>query len=430
MAAPSVPAVIVAAAALLASLLAAPGVPAARAATPVGPATPYSGLAFDTCTAPSASRMRAWLASPYRAVGVYISGINRACRQPNLTADWVSAVTRDGWRILPIAVGRQAPCATRRGFASISPSIAREQGAAAADQAATAAGALGILPGSALYLDIEDYRSDDGECRRAVLRYVSGWSARLRARGYLAGVYAGARSGAAHLSASYAAANEQRPDALWLARWDGSASLTGWPGVPDRQWSARQRVKQHVGDHYETHGGVRMLVDANAVDAPVATVAVGYPVTVRTSLNSRLLPTTASPVLRRLPAGSSARVVCQTSGQAVGSATGGSTVWNRLADGSFVSGRYVATPAAPGFSVAIPRCLHPSQVTASSLIRRSGPSRSATRVGALPLGSLAWSACRVDGAVVDGVATWHRLSDGSFVAARYLAGHPHAPIPC
>ena len=36
------------------------------------------GLAFDTCTAPALATVRAWGASPYRAIG----GVNRTCGQP------------------------------------------------------------------------------------------------------------------------------------------------------------------------------------------------------------------------------------------------------------------------------------------------------------------------------------------------------------
>ena len=49
----------------------------------------FSGFAFDACAAPSTNALTAWAASPYRAVGIYIGGTNRACKQPNLTASWV-----------------------------------------------------------------------------------------------------------------------------------------------------------------------------------------------------------------------------------------------------------------------------------------------------------------------------------------------------
>src|SRR5919202_1775537 len=77
--------------------------PATTVAYPAGAATTrYAGLAFDTCTAPSLAAVQAWAASPYRAVGVYVGGVNRTCSQPRLTASWVSDVSKLGWKLLPI----------------------------------------------------------------------------------------------------------------------------------------------------------------------------------------------------------------------------------------------------------------------------------------------------------------------------------------
>ena len=57
-----------------------------RATVPAG-ATDFTRKGFDACTAPSAATMATWLRlSPYRAVGVYIGGSDRACAQPALTA--------------------------------------------------------------------------------------------------------------------------------------------------------------------------------------------------------------------------------------------------------------------------------------------------------------------------------------------------------
>ena len=48
------------------------------------------------------------------AVGIYISGDSRACRdQPNLTPRWVSTQLTNGWRLLPITLGPQASCQPR-----------------------------------------------------------------------------------------------------------------------------------------------------------------------------------------------------------------------------------------------------------------------------------------------------------------------------
>ncbi|WP_310529610.1 glycoside hydrolase domain-containing protein, partial [Nocardioides sp.] len=75
----------------------------------------FTGLGFDQCVAPTQAAMDAWIAhSPFRAVGIYISGDSRACRvQPNLSPTWVAAQVSRGWRLLPIALGPQASCLDR-----------------------------------------------------------------------------------------------------------------------------------------------------------------------------------------------------------------------------------------------------------------------------------------------------------------------------
>ncbi|HEY3007401.1 MAG TPA: hypothetical protein VGJ63_04965, partial [Micromonosporaceae bacterium] len=54
---------------------------ASQAAAAAAPGT-FVGYGFDACTAPSSAAMQAWLASPYRAIGIYFGGNNRACAQP------------------------------------------------------------------------------------------------------------------------------------------------------------------------------------------------------------------------------------------------------------------------------------------------------------------------------------------------------------
>src|SRR5262249_17840897 len=56
----------------------------------------YTGLGFDACAAPSQAAMDAWLGSPFRAIGVYIGGVHRACAQPNLTPGWVGTQVSKG----------------------------------------------------------------------------------------------------------------------------------------------------------------------------------------------------------------------------------------------------------------------------------------------------------------------------------------------
>ena len=77
-------------------------------------ATRYAGLAFDACDAPSVETMKAWRSSPYGAIAVYASGDLRACSQRLLTDEWVKAVSRMGWKIIPLDVGLQAPVRLQR----------------------------------------------------------------------------------------------------------------------------------------------------------------------------------------------------------------------------------------------------------------------------------------------------------------------------
>ncbi|MER7461071.1 glycoside hydrolase domain-containing protein [Micromonospora sp. NPDC126480] len=234
----------------------------------------FTGYAFDTCTAPSSAQMQAWLQSPYRAVGVYIGGVNRACGQPNLTREWVAAQLAAGWRIIPLYVGLQAPCApnfSRR----IDPSLAEAQGRAEADDAATQARNLGLARDSVLIVDIEAYPTPDPVCTDAVNRYVSAWSARVHDNGFLSGYYSSLSSGVADQVAAYPRVDHVRPDYLDFAKWDGVATVDD-PAIPAGYWAPKRRMKQYRGDHDETWGGVTINIDSNYVDfATLPTTSTG-----------------------------------------------------------------------------------------------------------------------------------------------------------
>uniref|UniRef100_UPI000B1601D6 glycoside hydrolase domain-containing protein n=1 Tax=Peterkaempfera griseoplana TaxID=66896 RepID=UPI000B1601D6 len=115
---------------------------AATTAVAAQPGT-YTGLGFDPCSAPSAAQMSAWSASPFHAIGVYISGVSAACAQPNLTSSWVRTQTSAGWHVIPIHVGLQAPCTTFGHRVSTTLATAAGQGHSEAQQAVAAAAALG-----------------------------------------------------------------------------------------------------------------------------------------------------------------------------------------------------------------------------------------------------------------------------------------------
>jgi Domain of unknown function (DUF1906) len=422
------PLIIAAAAGCAAALAAAatlmPGSPAAAqpATTASYPAwstaTRYTGLAFDTCTAPPLASVQAWGASPYRALAVYVGGVNRTCSQPQLTRDWVTAVSALQWRLLPVYKGLQPPCGGKATDQKIVPAQAASQGRDAADDAAAQGKALGMLHGSAFYNDIENYTSGDQSCRTAVLTYLSAWTTELHRLGYVSGVYANLSSGAPDLSSVYGSTSYARPDALWLARYDGNSSLTGWAGIPDQQWAVHQRAKQYRGSHDETYGGVTINIDNDNVDAPVATVAYRYTTTGNNPVKARTGPWYSSPVVRTYPPGSAVPVICQAHGAAFGT----TSVWDRLTDGTFVTDYRVSTPSTTSYSAPLPRCTYPYQVTAASgLTEHTGPGTGYPSAGLLPSGALGWVTCQQAGSAVGTTRVWDKLRDGHWVSDYYLA---------
>jgi hypothetical protein len=244
---------------------AAPPATAARAGV-------FTGLGFDACSAPSSHTMKSWRASsPYRAIGVYIGGINRACSQPNLTAGWVAAQTEAGWHLLPLYVGRQAPSSDCGSCATLSTSQPAAQGVAAAVDAVAQAEAVAIGRGSPIYFDMESY-ARGGSSTTATLAFLQAWTKKLHGLGYVSGVYSSSGSGIVDL-ASKVGSSYVIPDELWIANWNGQKN-TSDPAVPAGAWTPHHRVHQYRGGHNETYGGITINLDNNYVDgATVGTAA-------------------------------------------------------------------------------------------------------------------------------------------------------------
>lgn len=240
--------------------------------TPVMPGS-FTGYAFDTCEAPSQQAMDAWwTTSPYAAVGIYIAGENRACPgQATLDAAWVATQAQRGWRLLPLVVGPQAPCA-RGSWSRVDASVSGHHAAARAQGRDEAAGAvdaahdLALAPGSTLWLDVEAFDTSRAGCRAATLAYVSGWTAGLRRLGYEPGLYSSATSGIRMLERGSA---PDLPREVWVGDWNGRAGAASRPGG----W--RGWVHQYAGPHRETHGGVTLEVDSSFMDVGRGSVARG-----------------------------------------------------------------------------------------------------------------------------------------------------------
>lgn len=233
---------------------------------PAAATTIYTGSGFDTCAAPSTGTMSAWLASPYRSLGIYIGGADRACGDGNLSAAWVTTVEAQGWDLAPLYVGLQAPCVGQPGLSTIDPAQPASQGAAAADDAANRARFFGLVNGTPIYFDMEGYGSDPG-CVATVQAFLNSWVSELHAQGFLAGVY-GSSNSTIHDQAVSPYPNW--PDDIWFARWNGATNLFGDPAFPDALWSSAQRLHQYQADVTESYGGATITIDKDYDDGALA----------------------------------------------------------------------------------------------------------------------------------------------------------------
>jgi hypothetical protein len=220
---------------------------------------------FDACTAPSLATMRVWRRQ-YAAVGVYIGGGNSACAYGNLSAAWFRSAAAMGWGMLPAYVGPQAPCWGYSGTV-INPGKAAAEGQAAGADAVADARLFGLAPGSPIYYDMEAYDGGRG-CINAVLTFLGAWDRTVAAKGYLTGVYSSQDAGIDDMQAAAAAGQPgfTRPDAIWIALWDGRATLDD--GTLD--WPIGDREKQYAGNLYGTVGGITLSIDRDVVAGPMA----------------------------------------------------------------------------------------------------------------------------------------------------------------
>jgi len=266
------------AAALIAALVLSGSTPLLTPVASSNPVTPgpITGYGFDRCQTPSQSAMTAWHEhSPFRAVGVYMSGSLRYCSdQPNLTPTWVHTQLAAGWRLLPIHLGRQANCTTVARYqahrisalATNNYAYARSQGAAEAKEAVAAAAKLGLPRHSTIFYDLESFDIGKSSCRDSALRFLGAWTTELKKLGYASGVYSSASTGIKMLDDARVDASNTvpLPSYIWIGDWNDKRNTAstyiradGWPG---------RRLHQYHGGHDATYGGVTMNIDSDYLD--------------------------------------------------------------------------------------------------------------------------------------------------------------------
>jgi Domain of unknown function (DUF1906) len=231
--------------------------------TPPAGGSAFTGLGFDACATPSSRTMAAWGSSPYRAIGVYIGGANRACSQPNLTTTWVGEQIAAGWHLIPTYVGLQAPTSSCGSCAKLSSSKATTQGTEAASDAVAKAQSVGIGPGSPVYFDMEAY-TRTSSATAATLSFLSAWTVELHSLGYTSGVYSSSSSGIADLARAIGS-TYALPDDIWTANWNDARNTLD-PYLPISAWPSHQRIHQYHGGHNETYGLATINIDNDYVD--------------------------------------------------------------------------------------------------------------------------------------------------------------------
>ncbi|MET0467241.1 MAG: glycoside hydrolase domain-containing protein [Aeromicrobium sp.] len=257
----------------------------ARAETPQAPGD-FTGHGFDACVAPKQSVMDTWnLTSPFSAIGIYVSGNSRYCGdkyQPNLTSAWVSRNAANGWRFIPIHVGRQVPCfknnpSSRVQKKKMSTSVTKARGQAVSEAKETIAALTkyGFGPGSVSYLDIEWY-ARTAACDRILLEFADAWTEYLHSQGYLSGLYSSGSAGIKVVDEARLAGRPgfTLPDHLWNAWVNQKADTRGGPYLSDSGWTNHQRIHQYHNGVNVTYGGKTVNIDKNYLDVGRGSVAV------------------------------------------------------------------------------------------------------------------------------------------------------------
>jgi hypothetical protein len=260
---------------------------AALPATAAGPAAPgsFTGYGFDACVAPSQTVMDAWnQRSPYTAIGIYISGDSRYCGdkdQPNLSKAWVAKNAANGWRFIPIHVGRQSPCFKNNPKSKVQKlhmskvvATARSQARSEAAQTVAALKKYGFGAGSTTYLDLEWYARTKA-CDNIVLEFSDAWTEYLHTKGFKSGVYS---SGSAAIKVIDEARKADRknftlPDNMWIAWTNKKANTAGGPYLSDDGWAKHQRLHQFENGVNVTYGGHKLNIDKDFLDVGKGSVA-------------------------------------------------------------------------------------------------------------------------------------------------------------
>ena len=232
-------------------------------------------MGFDKCEILTTPQMQDWYTnSPYRAVGAYIGGISRACTNVGFTPSWAASTLAQGWGIIAIWVGPQAPNSTFAHKLTGVPATDQATGTTEADSAVVAAAALGFGAGSVIYYDMEAYtRTMASEA--STQAFLEGWTKELHAQGYLSAVY----SSHPEIQDWEQGKIADAPDDIWFAYFFSTGVACGTKcqntessDIPDTYWPTHQRLRQTSSSFTSTYGTTAAAIDEDWTDGAVITI--------------------------------------------------------------------------------------------------------------------------------------------------------------
>jgi photosystem II stability/assembly factor-like uncharacterized protein len=261
--------------------------PAPLIASPIGATPAATGLhyterlGFDKQQSFTYANMTTWWAkSPFFDVGFYVGGANycylynpktHTCTtrlDPNVNSKWITKIMSQGWGLMPIWVGKQAPCNTTNVTKfSQTPATAQSQGTAEAASAAKAMAGL-ELQGTLIFYDMENYTAAAGSaCSLAVRAFLTGWIQGMNANGFATTAVYGNPGPAERDFSQVTNLNE-----VWItqvvATGNHKPRVTIWGlgsganALEDDLWNSAQRGHQFLIDAQSiTYGGVKASID-------------------------------------------------------------------------------------------------------------------------------------------------------------------------
>jgi len=226
-------------------------------------------LGFDRCGAMTPQALQAfWNGTPLYTVGVYIGGQTATkvgCFIPD--RNWVTAVRNQGWGIVFIWDGLQAPCSPNTEKMSKDPNTAYQQGRQAATDAYLkfVNGLGGDEHPTVFYLDLEGNYKFDSTCtsdvnRNAVNNFIRGWvSYHAAAPRDYSGMYSSSSAAIKGMVQDKCWTwNTNCPNYVWMANYNLKSSVWGDSNVSDDYWWAHTRLHQFRGGHSHTYNGVTL----------------------------------------------------------------------------------------------------------------------------------------------------------------------------